>query len=250
MTSFLPYFSTRAADDLSAAVAENLERYVSGDFSAFLAKPGNSLTIPVDVDLDALSALSFEQVPEADYKNALIVWGAFRRLTPNLACENRVWTRICHGEALPYARGRWLTGLEGDKLIKAIQIHLFATTQTMCRDDNAISRLWWSAFAAHRADPGDFETSLRLILKTADIRSNFIERPWISSRRSVASALLRKMKSEPWLTEKEINFRETMKALNVDGAGIAFEVLPETKANEVIDLAVEHAMTAVGSFQA
>jgi hypothetical protein len=47
----------------------------------------------------------------------------------------------------------------------------------------------------------------------------------MTSRRNIASAVLGLMKSEPWVTDAEKNFRMFMKSLNRLGGGIVFEVL-------------------------
>lgn len=240
--SSIPYFSTRVADDLLVRIEENAPRYLKGDFHAEIAEPGATLELPIECDLAALSSLS---ASDGDLANAKVVWTALHRLTPSLACENRIWTRLCHGECLGYARERWLGVAKEPDLLKLARIHMFATTQTMYRDDNAVGRLWWSAYVAHKSDPGDFEGALGLILKSADIRSNFVERTWMTTRPVVASSLLALMKEDPWVTALEVNFRETMKALNVDGAGLVFEAMAPGRTRELISASIEKAKQAL-----
>jgi chitinase len=74
-------------------------------------------------------------------------------------------------------------------------------------------------------DTGKHEDALRLILKSADIRSNFVERSRTTSRPKLAQGLIRIMTVEPWLTSDEANFRHFMKVLNRNGGGILFEVM-------------------------
>ena len=238
----LPYFSTQLADDLLKGRADNSQRYLSGDFEAEILAPGASMELPILVDLERLSELDADKT---EFDNSLVVWRALDGLTPSLARENRIWTRLCHGEALKYSRTRWLLGKSGEELLSQIRIHMFATTQTMCRDDNAVGRLWWNAFIANKAARGDVEAGLSLMLKTADIRSNFVERTWMTTRQSVANAVFRSMKDDPWLTSAEKNFRELMKALNIEGAGNAFEVMSEPKIDAVIKRAIDRAHAAV-----
>jgi hypothetical protein len=68
-----------------------------------------------------------------------------------------------------------------------------------------------------------------LCQKQPCIRSNFVERIWMTSRRSIASAVLKAMQSDPWITSVEQNFREFMKSLNKLGGGIVFEALAESE---------------------
>jgi hypothetical protein len=78
------------------------------------------------------------------------------------------------------------------------------------------------------ADPDNYERALRLILHSADVRSNLVERPWIFARPVLASSILRLMQAESWLLQMEHHFREFMKAINLLGGGLAFESMPYT----------------------
>ena len=74
-----------------------------------------------------------------------------------------------------------------------------------------------------------------MILKTADIRSNFIERIWTVSRPVVADSILRAMEMQSWLTASEANYREFIKALNHKGGGVAFELLSYNRLDTFMD---------------
>lgn len=236
--STIPYFSTQAAADLWSLREEQLELYTSGDFASFLSGPGVTMHLPIAGDIDAIKDLDGTL---SDFDSAKIVWSALKNLTPSLARENRLWSRLCHGEGLSYTRNRWLRNSTPANLVEQIGIHCFARTLTACRDDNALGRLWWSGFIASKFAPDFAEEALSLLLKTADIRSNFVERTWMTTRKPVARALLRAMRDDPWMTLAERNFRECMKSLNVVGAGIAFEVLTERQADSLIKSAIEKA---------
>lgn len=82
--------------------------------------------------------------------------------------------------------------------------------------------------------PDNVERALELILKTADIRSNFVERIWMSSRRRIAGAILRAMESRSEITLTEVRFRTFMKIVNRQGGGIVFEALNDTEADEFV----------------
>ena len=90
--------------------------------------------------------------------------------------------------------------------------------------------------------PDNINKALELILKTADIRSNFVERIWMSSRRKIAVAVLRAMETQKWITDAEQNFREFMKALNRQGGGIVFEALSESEADAFVQQCAELAV--------
>jgi hypothetical protein len=187
------------------------------------------------------------------------VFGAFSGMTPALATEERVWTRLTHFEGLDYARKRWplqdepkartglLGGLTGSKEkaaeerkkvlhrnIRQVETHYFARGRTGYRDDHAIARLWWNAFIAWRVDPSDQEGVLKELLRTADIRSNLVERPMLSNRAGLLRSIIRTMRDYPDVYRTEATFREFMKALNLRGSGVLFEALPEADADAIL----------------
>lgn len=226
MKTALKYLSQRAADQLYGSVEQNLGRYKSGEFEDLAEGMGHSIELSLYLDLGPLKNLVTDKSPDAEISNSLIVWNVFHELHPSLACENRLWSRLCHVECLEYSRARWLSPetMKDDELANSIKTHFFANTQTRCRDDNAISRLWWNAYIAKLAAPDNQEMVIRLILKTADIRSNFVERSRTVSRPAIAAGIVRIMQANNWLTEKEQNFREFMKILNRQGGGKLFEL--------------------------
>lgn len=220
----LKYLSEKVAADLLACIGMNIDRYRDGDFQDLVEEGGWSIELKFEGDLDSLRNLVGETGSEAEINNSLLVWRALSHMTPSLARENRIWTRLTHVECLKYSRARWLK----DKDIEsAIQTHFFADTQTKCRDDNAISRLWWNAYIAHQAMPMDHEAALRAMLKSADIRNNIVERTWTTSRPKIASGILRAIINQPNITSTERSFRDFMIALNRRGGGILFELMDD-----------------------
>jgi hypothetical protein len=242
MRQKLRYLSQQTGERLASGIEENLDRYKSGNFDDQAAQAGWDIELNLDVDLGPLNELEGEGA-EAEARNSLLVWSALSKMTPTLARENRIWTRLCHVECLTYARKRWLGQTDKGELISSIQTHLFANTQTKCRDDNAIGRLWWNGFIAFLAMPNDFEVGLRQLLKTADIRSNIVERSLITSRPPIAAGILRTMIRKPQITEVEETFRRFMKSINRNGGGVLFELMQEDKIDEFMDACVANAQS-------
>jgi hypothetical protein len=227
MKQKLKCLSEKSANDLYNDIDVNVERYKGGNFDDLSKEYGWSVELQVNANLDALKDLDPSSGKDSEVKNSLLVWRALNELTPGLACENRIWTRMTHLEGLDYSRQRWINVTSDETVIKSVRDHLFADTRTKWRDDNAISRLWWSAYIASLVSPIDQKTVLDLILSKADIRSNFIERSQISSRPKLAAGIIRAMMNDSWITDKENNYRVFMKQINKYGGGILFEALNE-----------------------
>lgn len=228
----LKFFSDQTMEKLKSNIKINQQRYVDGDFIDLLSEDESNHTLDLEVDYQKLKNLEFsDQVKsgESDVVNSLIVGEALEKLIPAMASEPGIWTRLSHIECLEYSRKRWLSGINESKLDDAIKTHFFAESQTKRRDDSAISRLWWNYHIAQKCMPNDIETALRLFVTKTDIRSNFVERIWLSSRISIASAVLRVLRDEDWLSQKDLHFREFMKLLNRLGAGKVFETYTEAE---------------------
>ena len=240
----LKFLSGDRLSELANNIPKNLERYANGDFLDLERENGWAIeTAAVTVDLELLGKLDGRsRTASADIENSLVLYSALNGMTPALARDERIWVRLSHIECLDYARARWLSGYKtNDDLEKRVRLHMFAPNLTAIRDDNALSRLWWNVHIATIADPEDPEGALRLILKTADIRSNFVERTGTVSRRPLARAVLRAMRNNPFITSSERAFREFMIALNRDGGGILFEALEESEADKLIEVCASRA---------
>jgi Family of unknown function (DUF6339) len=232
----LKYLSNATVEGLRENLSENLDRYRSGNFDDLVATGDWSIELNLDVDLAPLSGLDPSGTPEAEIANSRLVWKSLHGLTPTLACEEGVWTRLTHVEGLDFARSRWLRpDMDNDAVEKAVADHFFAPTLTGRRDDNAVSRLWWNAYIAHLAAPGSDLKALDLILKKADIRSNFVERSLTASRPPLAAGIVRIMRREDWVTNREENFRAFMRTLNRLGGGMVFESMSEADVDTFMD---------------
>lgn len=238
MNNHLRHISEGALDDLRESISSNLSRYRGQGFNDFADEYKWNIELEIEVDNGLLSELDStvqKNIVEIDLQNSKIVGRALANLTPSLANEELIWVRLSHVEAFEYSRSRWLPDSSDNVLEKNIATHLFAPTQTAIRDDHAISRLWWNYQVALSSMPEDVDLALKLIMKTADIRSNFVERIWMSSRRPIAGAILRAMDTNSEITATENNFRTFMKIINRHGGGIVFEALNDGE----IDLFVE-----------
>jgi hypothetical protein len=234
-TEKLKYLSEKVANDLRDNVKTNVTRYQNGNFTDLVDDGGWSIELNLDVDLGLLKELEGDKGTEAEVKNSLLVWKTLSHMTPSLARENRIWTRLTHVECLAYARARWLKNISAEDLEDSVIAHFFADTQTRCRDDNAVGRLWWNVYIANSAMPSDLEGALKAMLKTADIRSNVVERPWVTSRPKIAAGILRAIIRNPIITETEAAFRTFMKTVNRRGGGMLFELMDDIELNSFMD---------------
>lgn len=225
----LKIFTDQTIKQLKSDVKNNQAKYIHGDFSN-LDDNTSSFISHIEYDDKVLSKLDIVDgmsVGLSDVKNSLLIGKALEGMTAAEANESSVWTRLTHIECFEYTKKRWLKLKDEKYSDDDIITHFFADTQTQRRDDNGISRLWWNYYIAKKCMPEDIELALNLFVSKTDIRSNFVERVWLSTRKSIASAVLRALRDNKWLSSNALHFREFMKALNMSGAGVVFEALSD-----------------------
>lgn len=228
MSEQIKYFSDNVLSSLRGNISENLSRYRHDGFGDMVNEIGWDIPLGIEFDSNKLDNLDLSKpnnISSIDRINSIIVGEALIGLDPSTANEERIWVRLSHIEAFNYSKARWLGNYDDAKLTKLIKDHMFAAKQTAIRDDHALSRLWWNYEIARKCAPDNIKGALSLILKSADIRSNFVERIWMTSRRCLASAVLNEMRDEEWLTSNEANFRKFMSNLNRLGGGVVFEAM-------------------------
>lgn len=236
----LKHLSEGVLEKLRADVKENVGRYLGEGFLDISGEPGWGIERDVEIDTDALSELDGSELSaEGDLKNSRIVMKALPDLSPSLANEEQIWVRLSHVEGFEYSRDRWLKGSPADKHEGNILTHFFAPTQTGIRDDQALSRLWWNGFIAKHCMPEDPDRALELLLTTADVRSNLVERIWLMGRRKLAAGVFRGMAKHPDILKSERSFREFMKTLNMLGGGIVFEAMTPSEVDSFIESCAE-----------
>ena len=227
--TILSHLSESRLEELRGGIPGNLDRYRAAGFGDLAKERGWAIDLDPKIDLDGLGELDgSDNRAETDLRDTLVVAEVLKDVSPSLANEERLWVRLSHIEGFDYAQRRWLKeGMDDAALIKAIDTHFFARTQTRLRDDHALARLWWNAHIARHCYPQDFRRGLELLLTSADVRSNLVERIWLTGRRRLASGVFRAMDTNPFVLGTESNFRMFMKSLNRLGGGIVFEVMSD-----------------------
>lgn len=232
--SRLLYVGQQVADFLADNLEKHVDRYRESGFEDLEASGDWRIPLSIRADLEPLKDLVLGKGREAEVRNSMLVGGVLASMTPSLAREDRIWIRLSHVEAIQYSRERWLRNLPEDRVAEAARKHFFASSWTGCRDDHAISRLWWNHHIAASLRPEDPESALRLILSTADIRSSLIERAQIGSRIPLAKGILRRLDQDERLKASESAFRGFMKVLNIRAAGRYIEAWSEVRIDDLL----------------
>lgn len=239
----LLHLSESKLDQLRSEAAANLHRYRGTGFADLAREPGWAIDLDIKIDVDRLKDLDgSSNRAETDLRDSLLIADVLKGLSPSLANEERIWARLSHVEAFDYSKRRWLRdGMSDEDVLGSVEKHFFARTQTRLRDDHALSRLWWNGFIARHCYPENPGRALELLLTRADVRSNIVERIWLTGRRKLAGGVFRAMDSDPFVLESEASFREFMKAVNLLGGGIVFEAMTDGAVDDFLNRCSERA---------
>lgn len=225
--------SAAVAENLYGSVETNLDRYVSGSFSDLARELGWAIqTRTAFVDPAFALGLNAESGPDAEVTNSLHVYRSLKGMTPALARDERIWVRICHIEALEYARKRWIKSADP---VRDVRLHFFASGLPRSRDDNAIGRLWWNGYIAQSISPEDPEHVLRQMLRRANIRLQFVDRANTSFRLPLARGLIRLLEREPWLNSHDRAFENFIRVLDRNAGGRIFEASSDAVIDAFLD---------------
>lgn len=170
--------SLSSLQTLSREVEDNLERYRCGDFAEKLATH-KLLSVQDDFSTSFFASLKKTNNAADDYDNAILLWDNLR-ITPRLAREARLWCYLTHAHGLEYCRARYPLDKGHESDVKNIRAHFLVTNELRGIDrDNALSRLWVSAFIASKVRDLSFEVALEVLLHQTDFREQLIGHPTI-----------------------------------------------------------------------
>jgi hypothetical protein len=237
--------SAPVVERLSKDIPDNLERYSAGDFLDLERENGWAIeTRLAKWDSSLPGKLDLTRSADAEISNSLLVYQGLEGMTPALAREERLWTRLCHIEFLEYARARWLTT---DDVAGAVRLHFFAAGLRGCRDRNALGRLWWNGHVAALASPDNIEDGLRRLLGRANIRLQVIDRADSAFRQPLVSGIVRLLGRDEWFESYDAAIADFMFEVNKRSGGIIFEALDETAIDALLEECVGFAKLRRGA---
>lgn len=250
----LQYYTHAAVEDLSNSIETHIDWYYSEEkavpaVASTVSRPTRQTGITYEPFASQL-LVSAKRPSEEDAQNAILVYEALPNLTPHQAAEERLWTYLTHLEGAEYVAHRWLRSRPRPKTlsddVKRVRNHFFVIGNRGLIRDNGLSRLWWMARIAHRADPDDPLRFLQILLYLQDVRSALIERPSTSMNYRVLRAIYAVMRQNFEDQGKTLFtrncFREWMKNLNRKGGVLLLDAMPDESLNQVICTEADRAL--------
>jgi len=227
-----------AVRELYEAVPQKLSVYRNGSFDVLLSDSSLFLNTPCALDPQGIEGLKNNLSSSDEVKSCLAIANGLDGVTPYLARDERLWTRLTHFDFFEYSRARWPIPDDDDKAIIHIRKHFFARDSRGIERDNAISRLWWMSELCKRVQNLSLKEALTAFLYQSDVRASIIERPTTSQNPNVLSVVINKL-HESYLGDKSLfereKFRALMKQLNIQGGVRLLEALNPADIEGVID---------------
>ena len=233
---------------LERDIKKNLESYRVGEFSKILASEP-LLEINSGMDLSFFNALKISNKASDDYENSILIWENLK-ISPRLAREARLWSYLTHTHGLKYARARYPLVNSDDVDVKSILTHFHVNNELRGIDrDNALSRLWISAYIASKVEDLEFKMALKVLLHQTDFREQLIGHPTIMrSARTLnyvmccAKKILIDDNNEEFFQRKNHRgqYKKWFHLLDVEGGRILMDALSDTQLQKLVGkLAVE-----------
>ena len=240
--------SLSSLQKLDKNVVDNLNRYREGDFSDLLREQ-KLLTIDEELDTSFFGELICTNKAADDYENSILMWRNLK-ISPRLAREARLWCYLTHTHGLEYTRARYPLINGNEKDIKSIQAHFLVSNELRGIDrDNALSRLWISAFIASKVEGLDFETALRVLLYQTDFREQLIGHPTIMrSQRTLnevmccAKKILIDDKNTEFFQRKDHKgqYKTWFHLLDVEGGKRLLDALGQSELQSLVEDLAQH----------
>lgn len=242
--------SLSSLQTLSREVEDNLERYRSGEFAEKLSTH-KLLSVQDEFSTSFFANLKKTNNAADDYDNAILLWDNLR-ITPRLAREARLWCYLTHTHGLEYCRARYPLDKGHENDVKNIRAHFLVTNELRGIDrDNALSRLWVSAFIASKVSDLSFEVALEVLLHQTDFREQLIGHPTIMrSSRTLnvvmcqAKQILIDQDNKEFFQRKDHKgqYKTWFHLLDLEGGRVLLDALSEKDLRKLVGNLVEQAV--------
>ncbi len=245
------FFRQNTLDALEASIDQNLPWYRGENDNAPspISDEYGEMSDSTSTDFSCFDALNSNCADSDDLKNVIVIYNAFKFLSPQQASDGRIWSYATHCLAENYVRQRWNNiPKDDDKATKYIRSHYFVSGTRGLIRDNAVARLWWMGHIASRCRDYDLERTLTILLRDSDVRASLLERSSLSMSNEIFSGVVRllgkslndcsakdkKEDKDPNIYKRE-NFRELMKMLNRRGGRIMLNALDAQQLDDILN---------------
>ena len=174
----------------------------------------------------------------SDKSNCRLVLNSLPGLTPAQATDDRLWTTLSFFHCKEYIQSRWpFEGASKEEYVSNIDNHWFASGTRRRFRNNAISRLWWSAWVCSQVDNLKFSTAVETIFVNTEYVSGIMSRNTTTSAPNLTGAILQLSTShfERGNVFNRAAFREFMKEVDLLNGKINLAAIPSEELVDILD---------------
>lgn len=226
---------------------KNIPYYLDGNTEDLFVNE-HLIELGVDIANNDFDLLKQSNDTKYDIENSIIIYEKLR-ISPRLAREQRLWTYITHTIGLEYAKSRWplpkpdLEAKNPNKeIVNQIKNHFITLNNKRAIDrDNAISRLWMSAYISDCVEGMELSECLHVLLKTTDFRESVVGRPTIIKCQKLLNAIIYYAKGrmddndEEFFDRKPGYYKKWLEKINLQGGVTLFDALEQKEVNRRVE---------------
>jgi len=229
-------------NELYENIDVNLDEYLHGDFKEYINN--EEFTHQHDgqsFNVDKLNSISGGR--DDDAKNARIIFDALEGLSPFLAKDMRFWAYLSHTYLFEYVKERWPIKEEWtrEQKLHHIRTHYFVLNKSYDREierDNAVSRLWWTAFIAKKMPKIEFSEAINMLFRDLDVLSSMFGRPSLSTNKNLLFSVMNRMNesqnNDRALIKNRI-YRNFFKDINIFGGSRIIPAMSDYNLDKALD---------------
>lgn len=142
-----------------------------------------------------------------DLKSAIIVFEAYKDISPLLASNEAFWVYITHTSMFNYTQRRWPKVLDGSATVNYIIDHWFIGGQGLMR--NAAASLWWSVHNTIDETRKDKYELTSILFKNYTLRTNTLGISTLIRHKEAMIGILDFLLKNPSITQNYFEPRGT-----------------------------------------
>lgn len=188
----LKYLKANTLEELQTNIAQNLDKYISGE--AFIK---DDQYISSSIRFKKFELKNKDNNSNYDFENSVSVYESLKHLSLLEAIDERIWVGLAHSpEAMKYSQLRWK--ITKDTSISSINDRFFSKSKR-----NSISRLWWYGYLSYSNKFEDPYQLTEILAKNHDFAEGILGRSFSKNKKVVLIILEAFYK---WTTEMKNPF--------------------------------------------
>lgn len=140
-----------------------------------------------------------------DLKSAIVLYEAYKDLTPLAASKSDFWAYLSHVDLFNYMQNRFPSVKTGEADEKFIREHWFRSSNGAIR--SSLAGLWWSVYCSVDDNREDKYELTRMLFQNDNIRTHYFGPSTIFRHREAVIGILEFLVENPDISSKHFNSR-------------------------------------------